>query len=121
MVREEPKERRCEECFHYGACRRLIDGEKEDLLPCCLFLPKVKLFCLVRPCEKCRWWSEPISDELLEACAVCERYEIREFDLKGLCEYYDIEAFATKKEAEEAKRKRERRAEDQACDGAGDA
>ena len=121
MVSEELKERRCEECFHYGACRRLVDGEREDLLPCNLFLPKVKLFCLVRPCEECRWLSEPISDELFEACNRCELSEIKVFDVKELSAYYEIEVYETKEEAEEEKRKRERRTEDQACDGAGDA
>lgn len=102
MVSEELKERRCEECFHYGACRRLVDGETEDLLPCYLFLPKVKLFCLVRPCEKCRWRSEPISDELLEACRNCERAEIKVFDVKELSAYYEIEVYETKEKAEKA-------------------
>ena len=124
MVSEELKERTCKKCFHYGACRRRVEGGNEVLIPCELFLKKDQeqvFYCLDNPCETCKWYDTVISDELLEACAVCERYEIRKFDLKGLCEYYDIEAFATKKEAEEAKRKRERRTEDQACPGAGDA
>ena len=102
MVSEELKERRCEECFHYEACRRLVDGKMEDLLPCYLFLQKARLYCLVRPCEKCRWWSEPISDELLEACKRCEPSEIKVFDVKELSAYYEIEVYETKEEAEKA-------------------
>ena len=121
MVSEELKERRCEECFHYGACRRLVEGGNEVLVLCEHFCSQRDAFIIsgvlqehenymliALPCNGCGRFNAALREVMLRECV-------------QNCTAIGCQVYSEGEWEEEVQRKRERRTEDQACPGAGDA
>ena len=61
-----------------------------------------EVFCIGQPCGGCPEYNEPVTEESIEKCRGCRKYEIVEckFDWE-LIENWGKLVFATEKEAEE--------------------
>ena len=91
--------------------RSYIDVEADYLLQNnVLILPHAlgeKVWCLGQPCGGCECFNEPMTEEFIERCRKCDKWEIGEceFDYELIPEWGES-VFPTKEQAEEALRKK---------------
>lgn len=62
-----------------------------------------KVWCLGQPCGGCQYFNEPMTEEFIERCRKCDKWEIGEceFDYEFIPEWGEL-VFPTRELAEEA-------------------
>lgn len=97
----------CKDCFldgeelcdiHVTADHLLAGGV--IVLPCEI---EQEVYCISQPCGGCKYYNEPVTEEFINQCRECERYEIIKcgFDYDLVPEFGKT-VFPTKEEAERA-------------------
>lgn len=66
-----------------------------------------KVWCLGQPCGGCECFNEPVTEEFIERCRKCDKWEIGEceFDYELIPEWGEL-VFPTREQAKEALRKK---------------
>ena len=87
--------------------RSYIDVESDYLLAKGVIVPPhalgSKVWCLGQPCGGCECFNEPMTEEFIERCRKCDKWEIGEceFDYELIPEWGEL-VFPTRELAEEA-------------------